>query len=123
MPISKDRFEDIEDNDSPSPGTNAAKILSFLRDYPEKAFTQSEIRTKTDLKAGSVGPTLVRLRERGRVDHRGNYWRISDHERTVDAAAGHTSGTLADREDKEETPQMDAWRDHAVDPRNHRNEQ
>lgn len=126
MPISKDRFEDIggdRDEDGPMPGTNAAKILTFLRNHPDKAFTQSEIASETDVKAGSVGPTLVRLRERGRVDHRGNYWRVSDHDGAVTAATGHGAAALASQENAEETPQMDEWQDYAVDPRDHRDEQ
>ena len=118
MPISTDRFEDIpEDADEPVPGTNAASILEFLRDNPDRAFTQSEIADATDVKTGSVGPTLVRLRERGRVDHRGTYWRVSDHDRSVDAATGHGSAVAASRETADETPSYEEWQDHAVDPR------
>jgi len=125
MPISTDRFEQLGadgDGDGPTPGTNAAAIVAFLRDNPDKAYTQSEIADATDVKAGSVGPTLVRLRERGRVDHRGHYWRVSDHERGVDAAAGQSAAALASREADDETPEMAAWRDHAVDPCEHRDE-
>lgn len=123
MPISKARFEELGDDaggDEPTQGTNAAEILTFLRNNPEKAFTQSEIAAATDVKAGSVGPTLVRLRERGRVDHRGTYWRISDHDQTIDAATGQTAATMTAHETADETPQMAAWQDHAVDPRTHR---
>lgn len=123
VPISSDQFEEMEgarDGDTPTPGTNAAKVMAFLREHPDKAFTQSEIVTATEVKAGSVGPTLVRLRDRGRVDHRGNYWRVSDHDRTVDAATRHASAALSTRERDDETPRMDEWRDHAVDPREHR---
>jgi len=126
MPINKDRFEELggdSGEDSPTPGTNAAKILSFLRSHPDKAFTQSEIASETDVKTGSVGPTLVRLRERGRVDHRGKYWRVSDHDEAVSAATGHAAAALAVRETNGERPQMDEWQAHAVDPRNHRDEQ
>jgi hypothetical protein len=124
MPISSDRFEKMgnSNGDGPTAGTNAARILEFLRANPDKAFTQTEITRKTDVKAGSVGPTLVRLRERGRVDHRGTYWRVSDHDQSADAAAGHASAALADRETDEETPMMEEWQDHAVDPRTDRNE-
>jgi predicted transcriptional regulator len=125
MPINKDRFEELGDDggeESPTPGTNAAKILNFLRNHPAKAFTQSEIAAETDVKSGSVGPTLVRLRERGRVDHRGNYWRVSDHDETVSAATGHAAAALAVRETDGELPQMDEWQNHAVDPREHRDE-
>lgn len=125
MPISKDRFEELKndkDGNDPTPGTNAAKILEFLRNHPDKAFTQSEIADQTDVKPGSVGPTLVRLRERGRVDHRGNYWRVSDHDESVEATTGHAASVLTTRERDEETPQMEEWQEHAVDPREYRDE-
>lgn len=118
MPISADRFESIEDEDGPSPGTNAYEILSFLREHAQKAFTQSEIVDATDVTAGSVGPTLVRLRARGRVDHRGKYWRISDHEGSVDSATRHSAAAAARHED--DAFQYDEWRAHAVDPRDQR---
>lgn len=123
MPISKEQFEDLDDDEGgPTPGTNAAVILEFLRENPNKAFTQSEIADETGVKTGSVGPTLVRLRARGRVDHRGKYWRISDHDRSADAAVRHASTTLADREAEGETPSIGEWEEHAVDPRDHRDE-
>ena len=117
MPISSDRFDDIsEDDDRPSLGTNAAAILDFLRENDDQAFTQSEIVDATGVKSGSVGPTLVRLRERGRVDHRGSYWRISDHEHSVSAATGHGAATLAAREGDDEIPSYEEWQEYAVDP-------
>jgi hypothetical protein len=123
VPISSDRFEALgDDTDGPTPGTNAAKLLAFLRSNPDKAFTQSELAAETDVTAGSVGPTLVRLRERGRVDHRGNYWRVSDHDSGVDDAAGHAAGALFDRESEGETPEMAEWEGHAVDPSEHGDE-
>jgi hypothetical protein len=124
MPISKDRFNELGDDDNgPTPGTNAAKILDFLRENPGKAFTQNEIAAATEVKKGSVGPTLVRLRQRGRVDHRGKYWGVSDHDQSLDAAAGQAAATLAEHETDEETPEMAEWSPHAVDPRDHRDEQ
>jgi hypothetical protein len=119
MPISADRFEEItEDDDAPAPGTNAEAILSFLRSNADQAFTQSEIADGTDVKRGSVGPTLVRLRESGRVDHRGQYWRISDHERSLDAAVEHSAAAAGRHES--ETFDYNAWMEHAVDPREDR---
>lgn len=110
MPISKDRFEAMDDEgDRPTPGTNAAKILQFLRTHPDKAFTQSEITDGTGVTPGSVGPTLVRLREAGRVDHRGTYWCISDQERTMDGATGHTSTSMTADEGPDDTPTLDDW--------------
>jgi len=119
VPIDAEAFEEIDD-DEPMPDSNAARILGFLRTNSNQAFRQSEIAEATGVTQGSVGPTLVRLRERGRVDHRGKYWRISDHEQSVDAGTGHASDSLASREADQETPVMEEWKEHAVDPRVHR---
>lgn len=119
MPISADRFEEIDDDvDRPKPGTNAHEILAFLEENPDKAFTQSEIVDATGVNRGSVGPTLVRLREDGRVDHKGTYWRISDHVRSLDAAVDHAGEVAASYE--EESFDYDEWQEHAVDPRENR---
>lgn len=119
MPISTDRFEQIDDEDeAPSPGTNAEEIRSFLEANADQAFRQREIAEATDVKRGSVGPTLVRLREAGRVDHRGPYWRVSDHGRSLSDAVSQTTHVAADHES--EAFAYEEWQDHAVDPRQHR---
>jgi transcription initiation factor IIE alpha subunit len=116
MPSSADRFDEIDDDDDrPSPGTNAHRVLSFLESNADKAFTQTEIAEATDIPRGSVGPTLVRLRERDRVDHRGHYWRVSDHDTSVTVAAEHAGATAADREDA--SFDRDDWQEHASDSR------
>ena len=119
MPISADRFEGLDDDEGdPTPGTNANEILSFLEEHADQAFTQTEIAEVTDVKRGSVGPTLVRLRERGRVDHRGRYWRISDHVESIDSATAHASNVAASHEDT--SFEYDEWQSYAVDPREQR---
>lgn len=117
MPISADRFDAIDDEE-PSPGTNAHAVLSFLSANPEQAFTQGEIAEATDVALGSVGPTLVRLRDDGRVDHRGHYWRASDHVRSVDGATAHASETAASHEDR--SFDQEDWAANATDPRDDR---
>lgn len=119
MPISADRFEGMdEDDDRPRPGTNAYEILTFLEAHADQAFTQSEIAEGTDVTRGSVGPTLVRLREDGRVDHKGTYWRVSDHVRSLDAAVRHAAQVASSYE--ETSFDSDDWQEHAVDPRESR---
>ncbi|WP_280537930.1 MarR family transcriptional regulator [Halopenitus sp. POP-27] len=119
MPINADRFEEIDDDgDDPTPGTNADEVLSFLEAHADQAFTQTEIAEATDVKRGSIGPTLVRLRERGRVDHRGRYWRISDHVESIDAATAHAGTVAASHE--ETSFEYDEWQEYAEDPREHR---
>ena len=118
MPISADQFEEIDEDGGPTPGTNAHEIHTYLESNPDQAFTQGELAEATGITRGSVGPTLVRLREAGRVDHRGNYWRVSDHARSIDAAIGHAGEVAASHED---TPiAYDDWQGHAVDPRDDR---
>lgn len=119
MPISADDFETIDENGGdPTHGTNAHEVLSFLETNAEKAFTQSEIVEATGVKRGSVGPTLVRLRERGRVEHRGTYWRISDHAESLEAAASHADAVATSHED--DPFDYEEWAQHAVDPRENR---
>ena len=55
MPISKDRFDELgddSDEEQPTPGTNAAKILDFLRNHPDKAFTAVTARKPTGFSRG-----------------------------------------------------------------------
>lgn len=119
MPISADRFEEIDNRDDGlTPGTNADEILSFLQAHADQAFTQTEIASATGVNRGSVGPTLVRLREDGRVDHKGTYWRVSDHVRSLDATLAHAGAAAASHD--EASFEYDDWQDHAVDPREDR---
>jgi hypothetical protein len=82
-----------------------------------------EINPSTDASPGNEttrGRTrpLVRLRESGRVDHRGKYWRISDHKRSLDDAVDHAGAVAASHE--EESFEYEEWMEHAVDPRENR---
>ena len=61
--------------------------MRFLAAHPDKAFTQSEIRDATGVKAGSISVVLSRLEERGLVRHKGTYWALGDD----DEAAAYTS--------------------------------
>jgi hypothetical protein len=115
-------MQDGEGDDEPRRGTNADRILRLLREHPEQAFRPTDIAERLDIPAGSIGPTLGRLRERGRVEHNEPYWILSDHEQATDAATGHAGAALAAREDANEQPEMEEWQAHAVDPREHRSD-
>lgn len=118
MPIEADRFEKLSEDGAVTPGTNEYEVLSLLRENPDKAYTQSEIAEKTGVKQGSIGPTLVRLREKGRVEHKGKYWRVSDYDESVDSAVG-LSGSVAESYEKEGFDKEE-WLEHSVDPREDR---
>lgn len=91
MPISTDRFTHLdEDSITLAEGTNAHEIMAFFVTHPEEAFRRSELIEQTEVKEGSIGPTLQRLRERGLVRHRQNYWALG-HEEHLGQVAGLTS--------------------------------
>lgn len=115
MPISRDKFDEIDDNEEITAGTNAYEILSFLRENPGKAFTQKEIAENMEIKKGSIGPTLVRLREKGRVEHKGKYWRVSDHDRSLDHSVNLSDSVAQSHEDRQF--EYEEWKEHSEDPR------
>lgn len=113
MPIEREEFEKAPDERlSVGTGTNADCVLSFLSDNPNKAYTIDEINKATDVKKGSLGAVLSRLRERGLVKHRGKYWTIEDDDRLASAAAAELAESAVleeDEFDKEE------WLEHSPD--------
>ena len=114
MPIDIDTFESTPPERLRSDGeTNADRVMRFLAAHPDQAFTQSEIRDATDVKAGSISVVLSRLEDRGLVRHKGNYWALGEAD-DVAAYASMLESTRAanDRFGEED---MDEWLEHAVD--------
>lgn len=114
MPIDIETFESSsEDRLQRSGETNADRVMRFLAAHPDQAFTQSEIRDATDVKAGGISVVLSRLEDRGLVRHKGNYWALGEGD-DVAAYAGMFESTRAanDRFGEED---MDEWLEHAVD--------
>jgi len=61
MPIDIETFESSpEDRLQNTERTNADRVMGFLAANPDQAFTQSEIRDATDVKAGSISVVLSR---------------------------------------------------------------
>lgn len=120
MPISKDEFRSIEE-DEPSlpdlaPDTTQGAVYHFLLEHADQAFRQREIVDAVDVPEGSVGPTLKRLGEHGLVEHRDRFWTIADAEHAV-ASAGFHGATTADEIDGGfSDEEVDAWMETAVDP-------
>jgi predicted transcriptional regulator of viral defense system len=79
MPIDVEEFEEAAETDLRAAGsgpTNAERVLGFLGEHDDQAFTPKEIRGATDVPRGSIGVVLSRLEERGVVRHRGEYWAV-----------------------------------------------
>lgn len=114
MPIDIDTFESSPPDRLETSGeTNADRVMAFLATHPDKAFTQSEIRNATDVKAGSISVVLSRLEDRGLVRHKGNYWALGES----DDVAAYTSMLESTRAANERFGEedMDEWLEHAVD--------
>ncbi|WP_254864778.1 MarR family transcriptional regulator [Halovivax gelatinilyticus] len=114
MPIDIETFESTPSDGLQRAGkTNADRVMGFLASHPDKAFTQSEIRDATDVKAGSISVVLSRLEERGLVRHKGNFWALGEG----DDVAAYTSLLESTRaaNDRFGEEDMDEWLEHAVD--------
>lgn len=74
----------------------------------------TEIADETGITRGSVGPTLNRLEEDGYVDHRANYWRVSESFLASRSGLAHTSD-VATRYDDGEEFDVSAWAERAED--------
>lgn len=99
MPISIDHLEDEpEDVLDLKEGTQPYRILRFLAENDDKAFTQTEIHDATSIKRGSVGAALSRLEDRSLVRHRGRYWAIGEDDRLA-SYAGQTQASSASTSD------------------------
>lgn len=93
MPIKLDEFEETpEDALRIRKGTNAEKVLNFLSENPDKAFTRKEIAGAAEIKDGSIGVTLSRLEKKGLVRHKGNYWALAEDHK-IATLISEASGT------------------------------
>ena len=75
MPV---RIQDFEAGELPQGPSVPEQVLTFLYTHREHAFTRSEIATAIDENPNTVGTALSRLKQRGLVRHKGEYWAITD---------------------------------------------
>jgi len=114
MPIDIETFESSPaDRLQNSRETNADRVMRFLAAHTNKAFTQSEIRDATDIKAGSISVVLSRLENRGLVRHKGNYWALGEDDDVAAYTSMLESTRAANNRFGEED--MDEWLEYAAD--------
>lgn len=114
MPIDIETFESSSENRLRKGGeTNAERVMRFLAANSDRAFTQSEIRDETGVKAGSISVVLSRLEDRGLARHRGNYWALGEDEEV----AAYTNIAESTRAANERFGEEDVeeWLEHAVE--------
>lgn len=100
MPISIDQFDE-----EPSElldlreGSQAYRVLGYLAEHRDKAYTQTEIHEATGIKRGSVGAALSRLEDRDLVRHRGRYWAVCEDDRIAAYAAQMAASSTSTTDD------------------------
>ena len=100
MPIDIDALDDEPEAAlDVASGTQPYRILAFLAEHDDQAFTQTEIHEETEIKRGSVGAVLSRLEDRGLVRHRGRYWAIAEDERLASFAAQQAASSASTTDD------------------------
>ena len=100
MPISIDRFEDgPSDVLDIQEGTQPYRILRFLAEHSDEAFTQTEVHEATGINRGSVGSVLSRLEDRSLVRHRGRYWAIAEDDRLASYATQYAASSASTTDD------------------------
>lgn len=100
MPIPADSLdEEPADVLDLQEGTQPYRILRFLAEHGDMAFTQSEIHAATNIKRGSVGAALSRLEDRGLLRHRGRYWAIAEDDRIASLVAQMHAGSPSTTDD------------------------
>jgi predicted nucleotidyltransferase/DNA-binding transcriptional ArsR family regulator len=75
VPIDIERFESAAGPDEP---TTSERIVQFLLEHEDRAFTRGEIADAIDVNPETVGTNLTRLKARGLVRHREPYWAFTD---------------------------------------------
>ena len=111
MPIDIETFTEASTEEL-TETTNGEKVIRFLYQNRDKAFTPSEIAEGTGVKKTSISTVLRRLKERELVQHKGDYWALSDEERVQDADRFHQ--TMDDLDERFGAEDIDEWRQHAV---------
>lgn len=112
MPIDIDTFERESTFEGDEP-TNAERILGFLRENDDKAWTRSEIADRTELDENVVSSVLNRLKQRNLVRHKSPYWAIGDERRV--RGAYDFSDTLTALNEQFGEEDMEEWRENAPD--------
>ena len=112
MPIEIDAFETATEDELREP-TNGERVLRFLLDHRDKAFTPVEIAEGAEVKRNSVGTVLRRLEDRDLVRHKGDYWAIGEEDSI--RRASEFRRVLEDLDDRFGHENLDEWRNHATE--------
>jgi predicted nucleotidyltransferase len=112
MPIDIDRFEDAEALRDPP---TSERVIRFLIEHDDSAYTRGEIADAIDANPETVGTNLTRLKNRGLVRHREPYWAVTDdRERAINALRDHYDDAVLT--DLLGTEDWNEWKEHTTTP-------
>jgi hypothetical protein len=111
MSIDRETFENSSEEDLQDVSV-PDQVLGFLAANDDHAFEAKEIAARTELDVGAVSTALSRLKSRGLVEHKANYWAVTGDEERLTGYSGYERATALfnDQLGKEDE---DAWREHA----------
>lgn len=96
MPVNIDDLDDAPEAVLDlNEGSQPYRILQFLLDHPDLAFTPAEIHEATGINRNSVGVVLTRLEDRDLVRHEGRYWAIAEDDRLAAYAAQRAASSAS----------------------------
>lgn len=107
MPIDIERFAEARDEEL-TDTTNAEKVVRFLVQHGDKAYTPAEIAEGAGVKRSSISTVLRRLENQDLVRHKGDYWAIGDIDRVTEAFRLHQ--VMEDLNERFGTEDLDEWR-------------
>jgi Mn-dependent DtxR family transcriptional regulator len=111
MPIDIETFTESDDEELTAV-TNAERVVRFLYQNNDKAFTPSEIADATGVKKTSIGTVLRRLEEQDLLEHKGDYWAIGNEQAVRDTFRFHQN--MDALEEQFGAEDLEEWREHAV---------
>jgi hypothetical protein len=112
VPIDIERFESSDERALGEP-SNPERVLCFLIENDDKAFTAAELADETGVGRNSIGTVLSRLEDRELVRHKGQYWALGDPERIRSFGRYQRATSRLNDRYGEEDPE--ARREHAPD--------
>jgi len=123
MPIHREQFDAME---AEGEATTTERIIVFLYENRNQAFTRGEIAEEINRNPNTVATNLTRLKKRGHLEHKEQYWAITDDREQL-ADAIQFSDALASLNDRlgpliENEADAQAWAD-AQSERPHPSEQ
>lgn len=112
MPIDIETFAEASP-DELTEATNAERVVRFLLENDDQAYTPAEIAEGADVKKSSISTVLRRLEERDLVQHKGDYWAIGDEDEVREAFRFHQ--VMEDLDERFGEEDVGEWREHAAE--------